>query len=493
MKRWTRPSLRARILLPLAGLVMITLGGGAVMIWWTYRIEGLFASVLETNVSRLRTAAELETALMRQKGFVSYYFLDGDPTWLKQLEESRQAFKRELLKARESSPSEPEQNVLGQIESDYEQYTREKDRVIALYQAGDREAGSLLHQEVRAQFSRILELCDRYKDLQYQMINRTWKESHQQAQRLRVIAGTAMTGAVILGAFLAFMLVTEILRPIRNLTVEADRAGAGASSVSGNEVAALKKRVRGLIYDVEDTHTELRRSRERLLQSEKMALVGKLAAEVAHTIRNPMTSIKMRLFSLERTLELSPTQREDFKVVAEEMRHLDNIVRNFLEFSRPPKLKMQPINVSEVVDAAMQLLQSRFELLGLQVERNRHYLPNVLADPELLREVLVNLLVNACDAMGQGGRLQVTETEAVAERIGRAVVIAILDTGPGIPEALLDKVFEPFFSTKPDGTGLGLAIAQRVVEEHGGRLDLRSREGEGATFIITLPVPEESG
>jgi len=492
MSRWTRLSLRARIFLPLVVLVIITLGGGAVMIWYTYRIEGLFTLVLEANVTQLRTAADLESALMRQKGFVSDYFLDGDPAWLKQLEESQQAFQTEFLKAREHSASQTESQILGRIESDYEQYAREKDRLIALYQAGDREAGGALHQEVRARFSRILERCDSYKEFQYQMIARTREQSRQQAHRLRVIAGTALTGAVILGAFLAFVLVAEILRPIRSLTAEADRAGGGAGPVSGNEVAALKKRIRGLISDVEDTHTELERSRERLLQSEKMALLGKLAAEVAHTIRNPMTSIKMRLFSLERTLELSPTQAEDFQAVAEQMGHLETIVRNFLEFSRPPKLKRQTVNVSEMVDGALQLLQSRFEQLGVKVERNRHFVPGVFADPELLREVLVNLLVNACDAMGQGGRLRITETEAVAERIGRAVVIEIHDTGPGIPEALLDKVFEPFFSTKPDGTGLGLAIAQRVVEEHGGRLDLRSREREGASFIITLPVPEES-
>jgi signal transduction histidine kinase len=101
--------------------------------------------------------------------------------------------------------------------------------------------------------------------------------------------------------------------------------------------------------------------------------------------------------------------------------------------------------------------------------------------------------VNACDAMGQGGRLTITEAEAVAEQMGRVVVVQVSDTGPGVPDALQGKVFEPFFSTKEDGTGLGLSIAQRIVEEHGGRLELRSREGEGAAFIVTLPVREGSG
>ena len=380
MKWWKRLGLHGRIFLPLAGLVLITLLSGAVMIWYTYRIESL-------------------------------------------------------------------QQLAGQ-----------------------------------------------YQDLHQQIVASTWNRSQAEAKRLRVTALSAMTGALVLGALLAFVLVAQILRPLRDLAVEADPAGKlGHPAAGRDEVADLRHRVRGLISDVDSTHTELARSRERLLQSEKMALLGKLAAEVAHSIRNPMTSIKMRLFSLERTLELSPTQREDLVVVAEEMRHLDNIVRNFLEFSRPPKLKMQPVNVSELVEGALKLLHNRFELLGLTVEHHPQFLPALEADPELLKEVLVNLLVNACDAIGQAGRLTVTEEEAVAERMGRAVVVQISDTGPGIPEALKEKVFEPFFSTKEDGTGLGLSIAQRIVEEHGGRLELRSREGQGATFIVTLPVREGSG
>ena len=139
------------------------------------------------------------------------------------------------------------------------------------------------------------------------------------------------------------------------------------------------------------------------------------------------------------------------------------------------------------------MLQNRFELSDLQVEHHSQFLPLIEADPELLKEVLVNLLVNACEAMGPGGRLTVTEEEATAELIGRAVQVQVSDTGPGIAEALRDKVFEPFFSTKEDGTGLGLSIAQRIVDEHGGRLELRSPEGQGATFVITLPCPAGEG
>jgi len=200
----------------------------------------------------------------------------------------------------------------------------------------------------------------------------------------------------------------------------------------------------------------------------------------------------MRLFSLNRTLELSPTQREDFAVISDEMRHLDNIISNFLEFSRPPRLKMQQINISDIVGGALQLLEKRLERNGIKVERQASQsLPTIEADPELLKEVFVNLIVNACDAMDKGGWLTITEEEAVAEHLGRVILIRLSDTGPGIPESIRDKILEPFFSSKEEGTGLGLSIASRIMEEHGGQLELHSEEGKGTTFSVILPIREE--
>jgi signal transduction histidine kinase len=196
----------------------------------------------------------------------------------------------------------------------------------------------------------------------------------------------------------------------------------------------------------------------------------------------------MRLFSMERTLELTATQREDIEVISEEIRHIDTIVRNFLEFSRPPKLKIQSVSPSDVVDSAIQLLRHRIESYGVEVEVYRQRkLPVVDGDPEQLKEVLVNLMVNACDAMADGGKITIREEEGHTEPMGRVAVIRVSDTGPGVPEGIKEKVFQPFFSTKEEGTGLGLSIAARIIQDHKGCLNLRSREGKGATFIITLP------
>lgn len=209
-------------------------------------------------------------------------------------------------------------------------------------------------------------------------------------------------------------------------------------------------------------------------------------------MRNPLTSVKMRLFSMERSLNLSSTQKDDFEVISEEIRHIDTILGNFLEFSRPPKLKMQKISPSDAVDTAIQLLHHRLESYDVKVQVQREgRLPMTLADPDQLKEVLVNLMVNACEAMVDGGKIRISEEVNTSDDAMPAIVISLSDTGPGIPDSIHTKLFQPFFSTKEEGTGLGLSIAMRIVEEHGGWLDLKSTEGHGATFIITLPIREE--
>jgi len=458
--------------------------------WYTYQIDALFKGVIGHDLRALKTASGLENALVNQKGFVSYYFLDGNPDWLKRLETYRQTFRERLRDVARLVETEADKKTVDAIESEYDQYITEKDQVIAFYKAGEREAGAKLHTRVRSHFFRILELCENYKDVHNTRIELSRIKTKTQAKELRLITGIAVWTAVLLGALLAFILVTQILNPLRRLSLN---AGEMSNPIqSGNEVKAVSRRVHSLMEDVDRTKTKLERSQKYLLQAEKLALAGKLAAGVAHSVRNPLTSVKMRLFSLGRTLELSQTQEEDFDVISEEIRHIDTIVQNFLEFSRPPKLKMQKISPSDVVDTAVQLLRYRLESYGAEVKlRRQRRLPEILADPEQMKEVLVNLLVNACEAMGAGGRIVIAEQEGVVQPLGQVVVIRVSDNGPGVPETIQARLFDPFFTTKEEGTGLGLSITSRIVKEHGGWLNLSSEEGKGATFIITLPCAEE--
>lgn len=486
---WKRLSLRARIFLILTALLFTTLAGGLVTMWHTEATDSLFATLIDKNLASFQAAAELENSLLRQKGYLTYFFLDGNPQWLEKLETYSQEFHKWLNKARQSAYTPAMQEIIELIASQYQDYLKRRDQVIAFYQAGSREEGFVRHQELRQQFAAISELCKRYKVIQEHAISRVRIESRAQARFINILALVAMFSVVGLGATMVYILLKQILGPIRQLALETGPAGDAALP---DEVKALSRRVHHLLENVDQAQSQLEKSQEYLLQSEKMALVGKLAAGVAHSIRNPLTSVKMRLFSLGRHLELSPTQKEDLEVISEEIRHIDNIVRSFLEFSRPPKLKMQKTSLSDVVDSALTLLSHRLESYGVTVEVKRsERLPEMTADPEQLKEVLVNLILNSCEAMVNGGEITIQEGKGQVAPLGRVAFLKYSDNGPGVPASIRDKIFEPFFSTKEEGTGLGLSIARRIVQEHGGFIELTSREGQGAVFIITLPYKEE--
>jgi len=486
-----RFSLRTNIMLAIGALVAIALLGGATTIWMVHRMDSAVSSVIGSKVAVLNVSQELESSLAMQRGLLSYYYIDGNSEWLAQLDQHRYEFENWLKKAREFADSDRQRELLNDIESKYVRYTDLRERVIDLYKAGKREQGYALHKEVRNPFYAIRDLCEQFKQMQYGRVIAIANGIRLKVTFFDVAASIAMVCALGLGITLGVLLLSRVLVPIRLLAFAADRNG-GVSLDEPDEVKALGKKIQGLVESIDTTRVALEQSREHLLQSEKLAQIGKLAAGVAHSIRNPLTSVKMRLFSLERTLALSTEQKEDFDVISEEIRHIDTIVGNFLEFSRPPKLKIQKASPSEVVDMALQLLRHRTESYGVTVELMRHgKLPEVNCDPEQLKEVLVNLIVNACEAMGDGGRILITEEEGSTEPMGRVVVIRVSDTGPGIPEAIKEKIFEPFYTTKQEGTGLGLSIAARIIEEHKGRLSVKGRAGKGTTFTITLPCQEE--
>jgi signal transduction histidine kinase len=474
-------------LINITALLIITIMGALVMVEYTYRMEGLLTQIIDKYMGGLQAAQSLETSLVNQKGFASYYLLDGNPNWLIQMAEYRYIFEDKLEETQRLATTIEEKRVLDLIESEYAKYIATKDQVVEYYKSGDRENGIILHEKARDSFFEILELCENGKQLFRDNAQKAKIQSLNQAKKIRIITITAVMMILFLGIILTFFLLHDILDPIRKLASETDRHKG--TRKSGDEVKVLSQSVYDLRKEYDQTQVELEKSREHLLQSEKLALVGKLAAGTSHSIRNPLTSVKMRLFSLSRSLNLAGDQKEDFDVISEEIAHIDNILQNFLEFSRPPRLKLQHVSPSDVVDQGIQLLQHRLESyeVFIKIQRKEH-LPLIQADPEQLKEVFVNIIVNACEAMGQGGSIFIYEETVIEQEKFRSAVIRISDNGPGIPDAIKSKILEPFFTTKEEGTGLGLSIATRIVEEHGGRLNIESKEGNGTTFIITLPI-----
>jgi len=248
-------------------------------------------------------------------------------------------------------------------------------------------------------------------------------------------------------------------------------------------------RYRELFQETKRAYEELKEAQERLIRSERLAAVGELAARVAHGIRNPLSAITNSVGVLRRDLDLEGDDRRLLEVVYNESQRLGGIVTDFLKYARPRPLSRTTHSITDVLDDLL-LLLSQDERANNRVSIEHHYeedAPMVDADPAQTRDAIWNLLVNAVDAMPEGGKLRVaarrnTRTEPPC------VEIAISDTGAGITEEEQARIFQPFFTTKAEGTGLGLAIVQRIVEGHEGSVVLESVPGKGSTFTLRLPV-----
>jgi two-component system NtrC family sensor kinase len=249
-----------------------------------------------------------------------------------------------------------------------------------------------------------------------------------------------------------------------------------------------------LEQQVQDRTAALKKAQERMVQSEKLSSLGRLAASIAHEINNPLAGILTYAKLLVRTLEEAPPDQaarekiiKQLKLVERETQRCTAIVRNLLDFARERPLKLGEVDVNAAISEALFLISNQSRMQNVKLEQDLQPVPAIEADFGQIRQALVNVLINACDAMPSGGTLNVA-----TRRTGEQIDVAVRDTGIGISPADMKKVLDPFFSTKEKGTGLGLSVVYGIVERHGGALKLESTPGQGTTVTITLPVLNSS-
>ncbi len=240
------------------------------------------------------------------------------------------------------------------------------------------------------------------------------------------------------------------------------------------------------------TVLENSRQHQELQARARLAALGRMAAGLAHEIRNPLGAIKGAAQLLADTAGDEPASPEFVAIIVEEVERLDRVVRSVLDYARPAPVDLHSIQINPIVERTLALLRSSTEFsTQLEAELDPGN-PWVRADAEQLQQVLINLARNAAEAMGGGGAVTIV-TRQREDRLSRVVELEVRDTGPGFPEQVQRSLFEPFFTTKPNGTGLGLAITERIVQGMGGRIEAQSLAAGGAVFRVTLPVAEEAG
>ncbi len=247
--------------------------------------------------------------------------------------------------------------------------------------------------------------------------------------------------------------------------------------------AALHSYAQNLEAMVEERTCELRSAQEQLIQSEKLAALGRLAAGIAHEVNNPLQPILNTLeVAIEDIGNSQPVDPQSLRIAEQEVQRIKGIVARLLDFSRPSTGEMIPVSLPALVDEVVLLTQKQLERMHIRVFRSLREVPPIYGTPAQLKQVLLNLVLNAAQSMAEGGDLTI---EVYPE--GQGVVLAVSDTGTGIDDESVNRIFEPFYSTKSDGTGLGLSVTYGIVQGHGGTIRVHSEVGEGSQFTVWLP------
>jgi len=309
----------------------------------------------------------------------------------------------------------------------------------------------------------------------------------------------ATLGVFALGMLLSSYLSWSLIQPLHGLTEAAQKVAAGdlgayVSPAGGGEIATLAHSFNEMVERLR----EHRALEERLHFAERTTALGRLASAVAHEIRNPLNFINLSIDHVRERLHPEEVgKREDFDRILINMKaeisRLNRLVGDFLSFGKPMRLHPRLVAVEEVVRDVAALVdhKARDQGIALHVAADEG-LPRIVADPELLKTCFLNLMINAVDAMPEGGVLAIALRRDALEG-GETLVVTVRDTGQGMSAEDIQSAFEPYFSTKDTGFGLGLALTKKIVSDHGGTIGLESAPGQGTTARIILPlVPERA-
>lgn len=302
-------------------------------------------------------------------------------------------------------------------------------------------------------------------------------------ERTALVVLVLLTGLTLLVGALTAVYARRVLEPLSRVTKRATAVAAGDLSVqpvidSGDEIGELSETFEGMVVAISQ-------AREKLLASERLAAIGKLAAHVTHEVRNPLSSIALNLDLLEE--ELEPHEQEAkalVRAIGQEVARLSRLSDQYLSMAKRKAPELEESDLAALLTEAVKFMERDLTRHGVELVLSVDPdLPWVMVDPGQIRQTIFNLARNAREAMPEGGKVRIS-----AAACGSEVRVDVRDTGPGVPAEQVRELFDPFFTTKNHGTGLGLAVTRQILMAHGGRLEYRPAEPEGAIFSLVLPV-----
>jgi signal transduction histidine kinase len=345
-----------------------------------------------------------------------------------------------------------ERQVLDLINARYDAYMAAAHGIESRIRSSPPTATPLIEfADFERQSQRILNLGSRLAKAHLDSMGTFLADSQRSLTYLRAVLLTSLFLLLLSGGGLAVVVYRELIAPLRLKLVE---------------------------------------SQVLLERQEKLASLGLLAAGVAHEVRNPLTAIKAWLFLQQKHLRPGTPEHTDTQVIANEVSRLENIVKDVLLLARPSEPSLTTVAADEPLRQVQALLRPQLEKANIGLAFEDSVSAPIQIDPQQIQQVLINLIQDAADSIGQGGEVTLRarlDNKRLADHVRDVVILEVADTGKGIPPEVAKRLFDPFFTTKETGTGLGLSIAARIVEKHGGALQYQTQPNRGTTFGIVLP------
>ena len=497
-----------RMSVPIAAVGALLLAAGTFGAWRVYRLQQRGSDILSGNVASIRTAEELQSTVQEAHYRLKRFASTGNSRHLLSLSHLLPAGQASLSQAEQLAQTDRERELAARMKIGYQTLQAESTRLVhepppaAQNQLVRQLADEVIPQE-------ILSYAKSYVKLNEQELARSNKRNEANANQL--MFGLLMLGTCggVAGMLAGYGIARHVSRTIVQLSLPIRDAAGKLERAVGPVAITAEPGFRDLEAVLQTISTRISTVVERLYESERdrlrteqLAAIGQLAAGLAHELRNPLTSVKTIVQLGREAQEVSPCELE---ILEQEVERLEQSLQSFLDFARPPQLDKQPTDLGAVAEGVAALVYRRAHQQGVHLEYTPLEHPvAVVVDAAQIRQVVLNLVLNALEAVRRGGtvRLEVEWTPspataawaAAAPPEGRPVEkipvwgrIRTLDTGPGLPAGLGERVFEPFISTKETGTGLGLSICRRIVEAHGGEIHAADRPQGGAVFTVYLP------
>ncbi len=381
----------------------------------TWQMAILIRDLTEDDLPSDLEAEKLESSLLKQSEYAFSYILDnGNRHWLNDLAYRKKIFLEWLATAKTTTHGPAEVDILNRLENAYRQFDAKRDEAIELYDKGDTaKAKQVLLEDLNPLRDQVFNICEEFIEYVDHYIDTETAHAKARTGRLMWVVGGFVGLTAVSGCGLLWLFIYGVHAPLRKMIADArmiaDAGRPDPTKPPDDELSAAGYYLRTLMSDVTNARSALQRSRQRALNAEKLASVGKLAASVAHEIRNPLIAVKLWLTTIQKKRHGDADLCRDLAVISEEVTRLDGIVRDFLEFSRPQALNLEPLQLASLLDETLDLVGPRFKESRINLTRKyQAALPPAMGDGKQLKQIFINLLNNAAEAMPDGGEISVS-------------------------------------------------------------------------------------